>query len=75
VGGDGVVEVDGKNGMRLTNDFTVGDIWLDKANAVLDLGGNTLTVNTREHPLTPGTVLNYGAIGRRQATPLQFVRL
>ena len=48
--------------LSITADVTVGDIWLDTANARLDLGGHTLTVRTREHPLEPGTVLNYGQI-------------
>ena len=48
--------------LTLLNDFTVGDIWLDTANARLDLGGKTLTVRSREHELGPGTVLNYGQI-------------
>ena len=48
--------------LTLTNDLMVGDIWLDTANARLDLGGKTLTVRSREHPLGPGTVLNYGEI-------------
>ena len=48
--------------MRMLNDFMVGDIWLETANAVLDLGGYTLTVRSREHPLGPGSVQNYGQI-------------
>ena len=48
--------------LSITNDLTIGDIWLDTANSRLDLGGNTLTVRSREHPLGPGTVLNYGQI-------------
>ena len=48
--------------LRLLNDFTVGDIWLETPNARLDLNGKTLTVRSREHPLAPGTVQNYGAI-------------
>ena len=55
--------------LRFTNDFTVGDVWLDTANATLDLGSNTLTINTREHSLTPGTVINYGAIVWRGIAP------
>jgi hypothetical protein len=48
--------------LRLTNNFTVRDIWLDTANARLDLGSRTLTVLTRQHALGPGSVVNYGAI-------------
>jgi hypothetical protein len=51
--------------LRLTNDFTVGDIFVRSANAWLNLGSRTLTVNTRQHAVGPGTatnVLNYGAI-------------
>ncbi len=48
--------------MRLRADFTVGDIWLETENAVLDLGSNTLTVNSRKHELGLGSVTNYGAI-------------
>ncbi len=48
--------------LRLTNDFTVGDIWLDTANAWLDLGSNTLTVHACEHTLSPGIVTNRGDI-------------
>ena len=48
--------------LRLTNDFMVGDIWLDTANSILNLNSRTLTVRSREHPLGSGTVQNYGEI-------------
>ena len=48
--------------LRLTNDVMLGDIWLHSTNSWLDLGGRTLTVRSREHPLGPGTVLNDGEI-------------
>ena len=48
--------------LRMTTNFTVGDIWLQSANAWLNLGSNTLNVKTSVHPLTPGSVTNYGAI-------------
>ena len=48
--------------LRLTNDFTLGDIRLDSASARLDLGYKTLTVRSKEHALGPGTVTNFGAI-------------
>ncbi len=55
--------------LRLKASVTVGDIWLDTANALLDLGSNTLTVNTRQHPLGLGSVTNYGAIVWRGLPP------
>ena len=54
--------VTGAATLRLTNDFMVGDIWLDTANSFLNLNSKTLTVRSREHPLGPGTVQNYGEI-------------
>ena len=47
--------------MRLANDFSVGDIWLQSANTVLDLNFKTLIVHSRQHALS-GTVTNFGAI-------------
>ncbi|NLB55431.1 MAG: hypothetical protein GX811_06645 [Lentisphaerae bacterium] len=48
--------------MRLTDDFVVGDIWIDSPNAVLDLNFKTLRVNTGNHLLGSGTVINEGEI-------------
>ncbi|NLB55434.1 MAG: hypothetical protein GX811_06660 [Lentisphaerae bacterium] len=58
--------------LRLLDDYTVGDIWLDSANAVLDLGGRTLYVNQLPHDLGPGTVINYGEIKWITGTMLFF---
>ncbi|NLB56393.1 MAG: hypothetical protein GX811_11635, partial [Lentisphaerae bacterium] len=46
----------------LTNDYTVGDIYLSSTGAVLDLNFKTLKVNTEEHELGPGKVENMGQI-------------
>ena len=48
--------------LRLTNNFTIGDIFMQSAGARLDLGSNTLTVRSRAHALGIGVVTNYGAI-------------
>ncbi|NLB55575.1 MAG: hypothetical protein GX811_07395, partial [Lentisphaerae bacterium] len=48
--------------LRLTNDFTVGDIWLESSKAVLDLNSYTLHVNTSCHELGSGIVSNWGNI-------------
>ncbi|NLB54498.1 MAG: hypothetical protein GX811_01795, partial [Lentisphaerae bacterium] len=48
--------------LTLTNDFTLGDIWLDTTNAILNLNGFTLYVNTEEHPIGVGQVQNWGNI-------------
>ncbi|NLB56166.1 MAG: hypothetical protein GX811_10465, partial [Lentisphaerae bacterium] len=48
--------------LRLTENWTVGDIWLISTNAVLDLNQNTLSVCTKPHTLLPGSVINYGEI-------------
>ncbi|NLB54240.1 MAG: hypothetical protein GX811_00460 [Lentisphaerae bacterium] len=48
--------------LRLTDNFTVGDIWLLSENAKLDLAENTLSINSKPHTLLPGTVDNYGVI-------------
>jgi hypothetical protein len=48
--------------LRLTNNFTLGDIRLNSTNAVLNLNGLALTVRSREHLLTPGSVVSYGEI-------------
>ena len=48
--------------LRLTNNYTIGDIFLQSAGAWLDLGSNTLTVRSRAHALGVGVVTNYGAI-------------
>ncbi|NLE67538.1 MAG: hypothetical protein GX608_08975, partial [Lentisphaerae bacterium] len=49
-------------GLRLVSDFMVGDIRLGTANSYLDLNFKTLTVRSREHPLSPGTAQNFGQI-------------
>jgi hypothetical protein len=48
--------------LALQEDLTVRDIHLEASNAVLDLGENILYVNSEEHPLTPGSVINRGDI-------------
>ena len=48
--------------LRITNDFLLGDIWLQSTNACLDLGSNTLTVRSKAHALGLGVVTNFGAI-------------
>ena len=48
--------------LRLTNDFLIGNIFMQSSNAWLDLGSNTLWVKSRAHALGPGFVTNYGAI-------------
>ena len=46
----------------LTNNYTIGDIFLLSSNSQVNLGSNTLTVRSRAHPLGLGVVSNYGAI-------------
>ncbi|NLB54554.1 MAG: hypothetical protein GX811_02090, partial [Lentisphaerae bacterium] len=48
--------------IRLKDNVTIGDIWLDTANATLDLNGFDLTVNQYEHGLGEGSVINPGQI-------------
>jgi hypothetical protein len=48
--------------LSLTNNFEVGNIWLQSANVVLDLNYMTLTVHSVEHTLNPGTTNHPGAI-------------
>ena len=51
--------------LRLTNTYTVGDIYLQPPNTWLNLGFNTLNVKTFEHKVGPGNatnVVNWGAI-------------
>ncbi len=62
--------------LHLTSDTKVGDIWLDTANATLDLNHHTLTVNSSEHDLGPGrnNVWNEGAIAWLQIGTLIMIR-
>ena len=55
--------------LRLVSDFTVGDIWLQSAGSVLDLGLKTLTVHSKQHELGLGTVINPGSIIWMPDTP------
>jgi hypothetical protein len=48
--------------MKLIDDFTVGDIWLESESAILDLAGYTLYVNSEKHDLGAGSVINEGEI-------------
>ncbi|NLB55433.1 MAG: hypothetical protein GX811_06655 [Lentisphaerae bacterium] len=48
--------------LRLLDDCKAGDIWLDTADATLNLNGKTLRLNRAEHDIGPGNVINYGAI-------------
>lgn len=47
---------------KLVTNFTIGDIMLLSGGSRLDLGSNTLYVNTGHHSLGAGSVTNYGAI-------------
>ena len=44
------------------HNFPVRDIWLDSANAVLDLNEHTLFVNSEKHDLGVNQVINEGEI-------------
>jgi hypothetical protein len=46
----------------LGHNWTVGNLSLVTANSLLDLRSNTLTINSRPHPLGSGAVTNYGQI-------------
>jgi hypothetical protein len=48
--------------LTLATNVTVGNLFLQTTNSIMDLAGYTLRIQAREHALTPGYATNFGAI-------------